>query len=103
MITRDDLIKMLAQNYSDFVQKQPVSDIIEGRSTVNINLYIPQCFCITDTSDFQSEDDRNKRLKLFAKQIAGISGGKLLVTYCNSMIRENSYLTWIYIMNRYEL
>ena len=101
-IRKSDLKELLAKFYSDFVELQPIDDIVEDKSSVNISIN-SICAYITDSSDFESEVDRNIALNEFAKEIEKISFGDLRVTYKGCRIDGNTCLTWAYVANAYEV
>lgn len=101
-VREEDLKNLIAQFYCDFVDLQPVSEITDGNSSVDITIN-SICIYVIDYSSFNSEDERKKCLEQFAEQIKAISFGNLKVTYYGCKKDGNSYFSWMYIANAYNV
>ncbi len=100
-VRKDDLVKLVAKYYCNFVRSQDVSDIAEGRCRIHINvdsIYIR----VMDFNEFDSNEKQEARLQEFAEQIEAITFGNLKVTYkgCEHNV---DFKSWMYIANAYEV
>lgn len=101
-VRKADLVNLIAQYYCDFIKLMPVTDIVKGNNGVSINvnsIYI----CVIDHNEFDSKRDKENLMEKFAEQIEAITFGNLKVTYKGCRIKDNSFLSWMYIANAYEV
>lgn len=100
-VKKDDLVRLIAQYYCNFIELTPLLDIIEGKSGINITIDTV-CIYVDDSREFDSEVEKYACLKKFAEQIEAITFGNLKVT-CMGCKKDPCCLTWMYIANAYEL
>lgn len=101
-VRKVDLVNLIAQYYCDFIELMPVMDIADGNNGVSINVN-SICIYVIDHNEFDSESDRETLMQTFAEQIEAITFGNLKVTYKGCKIEGNSFLSWMYIANAYEV
>ncbi len=101
-VKSNDLKRLIAQYYCNFIENVSVYDVINGRTDINIemnSIYIK----VSSHNRFSDVKARKKKMEKFAKHIEAVTFGNLKVAYMICKIDGPFYVTHMDIANSYEV